>query len=62
MERNEPLQGRFLGLPHDLRKPTLSKVKTRFWNPEDERLLTPMVFGWGYALNVYRLAHALRLM
>ena len=46
-------QGQFLGLPYDFRVPTLSRVKARFWNPNDPRVLTPMVFGWGYAVNLH---------
>lgn len=45
-------QGRFLGMPYDLRRPTLNRLKARFWNPADDRLLTPMAFGWGYAVNL----------
>lgn len=44
-------QGRFLGMPYDFRMPTFSRVRARFWNPDDDRLFTPMVFGWGYAIN-----------
>ena len=45
-------QGEFLGMPYDFRRPTLSRIKARFWNPADDRLLTPMAFGWGYAVNL----------
>nr|EGQ40887.1 MAG: hypothetical protein J07AB56_01330 [Candidatus Nanosalinarum sp. J07AB56] len=45
-------QGRLLGMPYELRKPTIKRLKARFWNPEDERVLTPMAFGWGYAVNL----------
>lgn len=45
-------QGQFLGIPYDFRRPTLSRIKARFWNPADDRLLTPMAFGWGYAVNL----------
>jgi hypothetical protein len=44
-------QGWFLGLPYDFRMPTFTRFKARFWNSDDDRLLTPMVFGWGYAVN-----------
>ena len=52
-------QGHFLGLPYDFRKPTLTRVKERFWNPDDNRVLTPMVFGWGYAINLYEVGRRL---
>lgn len=50
-------QGRFAGMPYDLRPPTLSRVRSRLWNKDDARLFTPKAFGWGYDLNVYWLAH-----
>jgi hypothetical protein len=46
-------QGRFLGMPYDFRMPTVTRFKARFWNPDDDRLLTPMAFGWGYAINLH---------
>jgi hypothetical protein len=52
-------QGSFLGLPYDFRKPTVTRVKERFWNPDDSRVLTPMVFGWGYAINLYEVGRRL---
>jgi hypothetical protein len=53
-------QGRFLGFPYDWRKPSADRVASRWWNPDDRRLLTPKSFGWGYGLNLYWLAHPLR--
>jgi hypothetical protein len=50
-------QGRFAGMPYDFRKPTVSRVKSRMWNRDDQRLFTPKSFGWGYDLNLYWLAH-----
>jgi hypothetical protein len=50
-------QGRFVGIPYDFRKPTVSRVKSRLWNRDDSRLFTPKSFGWGYDLNMYWLAH-----
>jgi hypothetical protein len=52
-------QGRFLGLPYDFRKPTFARVKERFWNPDDKRVLTPMAFGWGYAVNIHEIGRRL---
>lgn len=60
-DANSP-QGRFLGLPYDFRRPTVSKLKERFWNAKDDRIFTPMVFGWGYAINLYQIARVLRLV
>ena len=45
-------QGQFLGIPYDFRMPTFSRTKARFWNQDDDHLFTPMVFGWGYAINL----------
>ena len=36
----------FLGVPYDLRPPTVARLKSRWWNPADRRLLTPKTFGW----------------
>ena len=51
----KPRTGTFLGLPYDWRRPTLARVKQRWWNPDDRRLFTPKVFGWGLDLNLYEL-------
>ena len=50
-------QGKFVGIPYDLRKPTVSKVRARWWNRDDPRLFTPKAFGWGYDLNLYWVTH-----
>jgi hypothetical protein len=57
-----PRTGVFLGLPYDWRAPTWARVRARLWNPEDPRLLTPKVFGWGFDLNLYQVARRLRLV
>ena len=49
--------GRFPGIPYDWRRPTAARVKSRWWNPDEPRLLTPKSFGWGYDLNLYRVLH-----
>ncbi|MET9492367.1 MULTISPECIES: hypothetical protein [unclassified Nocardia] len=50
-------QGRFLGVPYDWRRPTVEKVKARWWNPDEPKFLTPKSYGWGYDFNLYRLFH-----
>ncbi len=50
-------QGKLAGMPYDLRRPSMAKVKSRWWNPKDPHLFTPKAFGWGYDINVYWLAH-----
>jgi hypothetical protein len=52
-------QGRVAGIPYDLRRPTLARVRERWWSPEDPRQLTPHVFGVGWSVNLGR-ARALR--
>jgi hypothetical protein len=47
-------------VPYDLRVPTVARVRERWWNPDDERLLTPHVFGVGWSINLARARHLLR--
>jgi hypothetical protein len=52
----EPGTGTFLGVPYDWRRKGFrSRLKQRWWNPEDPRLFTPKTFGWGYDVNLARL-------
>ena len=55
MSDRSPRTGTFLGVPYDWRRPTLARVKSRWWNPRDSRLFTPKSFGWGYDINLARL-------
>lgn len=48
-------QGRFGGLPYDLRRPTRDKLVAGLWQPDNPRLFVPKVYGWGYGLNRARL-------
>ncbi len=50
-------EGKFLGMPYDLRRPTVDRLAQRMWNPDDKRLFTPKTFGWGYDINFYWLRH-----
>ena len=47
--------GKFLGIPYDWRPPTVERARSRWWNPDDPRLFTPKVVGWGYDLNFARI-------
>ncbi len=58
---SEEPQGHFLGIPYDWRRPTVARVKSRWWNDDDSRILTPKSFGWGYDLNVAQVLRRLRL-
>ena len=42
-------------VPYDLRVPTIARLRERWWNPHDARLLTPQVFGVGWSINLARL-------
>lgn len=53
--------GRF-GVPLDLTPPTGEKVARSWWNPRDERLFVPRVFGLGWALNFGAVAVKLGLI
>lgn len=54
--------GRVLGVPYDFRPPTPDRLRQRLWNPEDERVLVPHVWGIGWAVNVYQLVRRLGLL
>jgi hypothetical protein len=46
--------GRVAGVPYDFRVPTLARVQQRLWNPNDDRVLVPNVFGMGWTFNLYQ--------
>ena len=48
-------------VPYELRPPSLERVRRSWWDPESDRLLTPQVFGLGWAINLGRLARLVRL-
>jgi hypothetical protein len=47
-------------VPYDFRLPTAARVRQRFWNPDDPRILTEHVFGVGWAVNFHTLLRKLR--
>jgi Family of unknown function (DUF5808) len=53
--------GKFLGVPYDWRRPTVARVKSRWWNRDDGRIFTPKSFGWGYDVNLAEVARRLHL-
>ena len=53
--RKRTWHGRVAGVPYDFRRPTRRRVKARWWNPDDPRVLTPRAFGVGWDVNVGRL-------
>ena len=47
--------GDAFNVPYDFRPPTVERVQERWWNPDDERVLTPHVFGVGWSINLFQL-------
>jgi hypothetical protein len=56
------LQGEFLHLPYDWRRPTWPRIQARLWNPDDPRIFVPKAFGWGLTLNFHALLRKLRVI
>jgi hypothetical protein len=52
--------GRIGVVPYDFRLPTPQRLRERWWNPDDERILVPQVFGVGWSINFGRLVRVLR--
>ena len=57
-----PLSGTLLGMPYDIRVPTVERVALRWWNPLDPRVLVPRVFGLGWTINLGAVAVHLGLV
>ena len=53
--RTKRSHGTFLGVPFEFRVPTVRRLRDRWWNPGDPRIVTPHVLGIGWSLNVYQL-------
>ena len=47
-------------VPYDLRIPTVARVKERMWNPDDDRVISPRVFGVGWTVNLGRVVELVR--
>lgn len=54
--------GIFLNVPYDFRRPTVARIQERWWNRNDKRIITPRVFGWGYAINFYQVLRRVGLI
>ena len=50
-------QGHLVGVPYDLRLPTIERIREKFWNKSTSRILTPHLFGVGWSINFYPLLH-----
>jgi hypothetical protein len=53
--------GHFLRIPYDWRRPTLARLRQRWWNADDPRIITPKSYGWGYDVNLLQVARRLHL-
>ena len=53
--RRRDWQGDLLGIPYDLRRPSVEKVKRSYWSPDDSRVIKPRAVGVGWDVNVGRL-------
>jgi len=47
-------------VPYDFRPPTLERARSRWWNPDDNRLFVPQVFGVGWTVNWAQAVRILR--
>jgi hypothetical protein len=52
-------QGRFLGLPYNLRRMKRDDVGRGVWDRDEHRILTPKNYGWGYGINFHALVRRL---
>lgn len=50
-------QGTISGVPYDLRRPTLDRLRHTVWNKDNPRLIVPTFFGVGWTINLYPLVH-----
>ena len=61
--RHHRTHGELVGfIPYDFRMPTFDRAKSRWWNPDDDRLFVPTVFGVGWTINAARLGRLLGLV
>lgn len=56
-QEREKGTGELLGIPYDVRKPTVTRANSRLWNADDPRMFPPKSFGWGWTVNAYWLVH-----
>ncbi|MEA2505868.1 MAG: hypothetical protein QOH48_486 [Actinomycetota bacterium] len=47
-------------VPYDFRIPTPKRIRERYWNPDDDRVLVPQLFGVGWTINVGRVVRLVR--
>lgn len=47
-------------VPYDFRVPTLDRIMSRLWNPDDPRIIMPTVFGVGWTVNFAAVYHQIQ--
>jgi hypothetical protein len=58
--KDRTCEGHAFGVPYDFRPPTPERFVERWWNPSDERILTPHFFGVGWSINLYQLSRRMQ--
>ena len=53
-------EGRFLGMPYNWRRMKPDDVGKGVWDRDDDRVLTPKNYGWGYGINFAALLRRLK--
>ena len=60
-ERERDWNGRIAGVvPYDLRPPSVERIRSRVWDPENPKVVMPQVFGVGWTLNLGRVTRLVR--
>ena len=54
--------GNIFVFPYDLRIPNVERFLERWWNPDDQRIFTPKVFGVGWEINLFQVLKRFGLM
>lgn len=49
-------EGKLGFIPYDLRRPTLERARSRWWNKDDPHVFVPKVFGVGWTVNLATVA------
>jgi hypothetical protein len=47
--------GHVFGIPYDFRRPTIARIRTALWSPDESNIFSPHVLGVGWTLNAGRL-------
>src|SRR5207245_10985404 len=60
-EEERTWHGRVGGVvPYDFRPPTWERIRSAYWNPDSDSLLTDRVLGLGWAVNLYQATRVLQ--